>query len=63
MESNNIYQERLDKQKQLLQECQASKGFSSCLSCELIENCEIRDNYVKSVYASMNKGVDGGFEF
>ena len=63
MESNDIYQERLNKQKQLLQECQHSKGFSSCLSCQLIEDCEIRDNYVKSVYASMNKGEEGGFEF
>ena len=63
MESNDIYQEQLETQKQLLEECQHSKGLSSCLRCELINGCEIRDNYVKSVYASMNKGQDGGFEF
>lgn len=63
MESNDMYQDRLNQQKQLLQECQQSKGLTSCFDCELVEECETRDNYVKSVYASMNKGQDGGFEF
>jgi len=63
MESNDIYQEQLDTQKKLLEECQVSKGINSCMKCEKIIECELRDKYVKSVYASMNKGQDGGFEF
>ncbi|MBD3789080.1 MAG: hypothetical protein IE885_01720 [Campylobacterales bacterium] len=52
----------LEKKKQL-QECQASRGFESCLNCELVLNCELRDMYVVAVYDSMNKGQGGGFEF
>jgi len=63
MESNDIYQQKLDTQKRLLEECQASKEIDSCLKCQEILECEIRDNYIKSVYASMNKGESGGFEF
>ncbi len=63
MESNDIYQQKLDTQKKLLEECQISKGLKSCIKCEKIIECELRDRYVKSVYASMNKGQDGGFEF
>ncbi len=63
MESNDIYQQKLDIQKKLLEECQISKGLKSCIKCEKIIECELRDRYVKSVYASMNKGQDGGFEF
>jgi len=63
MESKDIYQEQLETQKKLLKECQASNNINSCMKCPKIIECELRDKYVKSVYASMNKGQDGGFEF
>lgn len=53
----------LDEPLKLLQECQASKKIDSCLQCEKILECEIREEYIKAVYESMNKGSGGGFEF
>ena len=58
-----IWQQRLDEQKAKLQECQASRQVDSCLQCDKVLDCEVRDNYVKAVYESMNKGEGGGFEF
>ncbi len=55
-------QELIEKTKKL-KECQASKGVTSCLKCELVIGCEIRNEYVDAVYLSMNKGQGGGFEF
>jgi len=46
-----------------LQECQKSNNLESCLNCDKILSCEIREIYIKAVYMSMNKGVTGGFEF
>ena len=46
-----------------LQNCQVDKNLQSCSSCEHYLNCELRTNYVKSVYNSMSKGDTGGFEF
>ncbi|DAB40914.1 MAG TPA: hypothetical protein CFH81_01015 [Sulfurovum sp. UBA12169] len=46
-----------------LQACQVSRELNSCLKCELVLKCELRDAYVISVYESMNKGESGGFEF
>jgi hypothetical protein len=46
-----------------LQNCQKQQQVRSCLSCNKIHDCEIRDRYVHSVYSSMNKGAGGGFEF
>ncbi len=46
-----------------LKACQQEKGLKSCLSCEKINDCELRDSYVKAVYESMSKGAGGGFEF
>jgi hypothetical protein len=59
----DIWQKRLDEQKLKLQECQKSMGVTSCLGCQKIFDCEIREHYVKAVYESMNKGEGGGFEF
>lgn len=53
----------LDKQLQTLKKCQYEHQTDSCLKCEKILNCTIRENYVVSVYESMNKGSGGGFEF
>ena len=43
--------------------CQEEKGLKSCSSCESYISCELRSDYVKSVYNSMSKGDTGGFEF
>ncbi len=46
-----------------LQDCQVDKNLQSCSNCEHYFNCELRTDYVKSVYNSMSKGDTGGFEF
>jgi hypothetical protein len=57
------WQELLDKELEKLALCQQSKNVDSCMKCQSILECEIRDIYVKAVYESMNKGSGGGFEF
>ncbi|MBL0686488.1 MAG: hypothetical protein JJV95_01950 [Sulfurospirillum sp.] len=57
------YQENLKNRKKELQECQKDKKIDSCMKCEKLFKCEIRKNYVKSVYESMSHGKTGGFEF
>ncbi len=52
-----------EEQMKVLLECQQKMGFKSCLACEKLIGCEIRNSYVKAVYESMNKGHGGGFEF
>jgi len=52
-----------DEAKAKLVACQREKGVESCLKCEKILGCETRQDYVKKVYESMNKGQGGGFEF
>ena len=52
------------KQKRIdLELCQKEKEVTSCLKCEKLLACELRDSYIKSVYDSMSKGKGGGFEF
>lgn len=46
-----------------LQECQVQKSMKSCSDCEHFLGCELRNDYIKSVYNSMSKGDTGGFEF
>ncbi len=53
----------LDKQIVILKKCQEEHQLNSCTPCPKIIECEIRKQYVKSVYESMNKGAGGGFEF
>ena len=53
----------LDQQLSVLKNCQKNNNIDSCFKCDKILNCEVRDNYIKSVYESMNKGSGGGFEF
>ena len=53
----------LDKQLAILQECHNTHNIDSCMKCDKILKCQIRDTYVKAVYESMNKGSGGGFEF
>lgn len=46
-----------------LQECQVQKALKTCSACEHFLSCELRSDYIKSVYNSMSKGDTGGFEF
>ena len=52
------------KQKKVeLETCQENHQVNSCLKCDLLLNCALRDSYIKAVYDSMSKGQGGGFEF
>ena len=53
----------LKNKKEELEICQKEHRVSSCMKCEKLLNCEIRDTYIKAVYDSMSKGKGGGFEF
>jgi hypothetical protein len=53
----------LEEQIKILQKCQQSYNFTSCSQCNQIIECTTRQQYIKSVYASMNKDSKGGFEF
>ena len=53
----------LDEMILKIQDCQRDKGVQSCSPCEHYIHCEVRLEYVKSVYNSMSKGDTGGFEF
>jgi len=53
----------LEQKKEELLRCQQEHQLSSCMKCDKLLACELRDAYVKAVYDSMNKGTGGGFEF
>jgi hypothetical protein len=53
----------LKQKKTELVSCQNEQGVDSCMKCEKLLKCELREAYVKAVYDSMNKGTGGGFEF
>ena len=53
----------LDEMIVKLQQCQKQKNMKSCSDCEYYLACELRTEYIKSVYNSMSKGDTGGFEF
>ncbi|MBL0708778.1 MAG: hypothetical protein JJW00_07025 [Sulfurimonas sp.] len=53
----------LDEMIDKLQTCQKEKSLKTCSLCEEYLACELRDDYIKSVYNSMSKGETGGFEF
>jgi len=57
------FEEALEEKIKLLKECQEKNGFKSCLKCDKLFECTLRDEYVKAVYESMSKGQGGGFEF
>lgn len=46
-----------------LKNCQEDQSIDSCLKCEMVIGCEIRNNYVKAVYFSMSKGEGVDFDF
>ncbi len=53
----------LDEMIKKIKECQQKNALESCSKCEHFLKCELRDDYVNSVYNSMSKGDTGGFEF
>ena len=57
------WQIALTQKKNELESCQNEKNLSSCMKCEKLLECDLRDAYIKSVYDSMSKGAGGGFEF
>ncbi|AKF24846.1 hypothetical protein YH65_05175 [Sulfurovum lithotrophicum] len=57
------WQIALKQKKTELEKCQKEHHVESCLKCEKLLNCEMRETYVKAVYDSMSKGKGGGFEF
>jgi len=57
------WQITLDAEVVILKQCQINKNVDSCMKCEKLLDCEVRDKYIKIVYESMNKGSGGGFEF
>jgi hypothetical protein len=59
----DLYEQKLQDQKEILQKCQDDKKVNSCLVCLEVIGCAIRKKYVLSVYESMSKGEGGGFEF
>jgi len=61
--NDDVFVQRLEEQKQLLQKCQKEQGIGSCMLCDKIIGCNLRKTYVNSVYESMSKGNTGGFEF
>ncbi|MDR3347478.1 MAG: hypothetical protein LBN32_02580 [Helicobacteraceae bacterium] len=59
----DAFEQKLVERKETLKNCQTDKQTNSCLQCEQFFQCEIRKAYVSAVYASMNKGGSGGFDF
>ena len=57
------WQVNLDAEIVILKQCQINHNLDSCMTCEKLLDCEVRDKYIKVVYESMNKGSGGGFEF
>ncbi len=61
--SKDKFEQHLDEMLIKLQACQVQKALKSCSDCEHYLSCELRTDYIKSVYNSMSKGDTGGFEF
>ncbi|MUU64953.1 hypothetical protein F7210_07055 [Helicobacter pylori] len=57
------YEERFNAALLKLQACQKEKQVASCLKCEKVLNCKIRNSYVDAAYESMSLGEAGGFDF
>ena len=63
MQQKDRFELHLDEMIVKVQSCQKAKELKSCSMCEFYLRCELRTDYVKSVYNSMSKGDTGGFEF
>ncbi len=62
-EQKDKFELHLDEMIVKIQACQVEKNLSTCSKCEMYLNCDLREEYIKSVYNSMSKGDTGGFEF
>jgi len=60
---DNRFDEILKEKSEKLKKCHQDKRVESCLNCEDMEKCQIREEYIKSVYQYMSKGESGGFSF
>ena len=60
---NSEPEDELDSITQALKTCQESNNLKSCMQCTSFLDCNLRKQYVLSVYNSMNKGNTGGLEF
>lgn len=63
MQPKDKFELYLDEMILKIKNCQKEKNLSSCSKCQHYLSCELRTDYVKSVYNSMSKGDTGGFEF
>jgi len=63
MQNKDKFELHLDEMIIKIELCQKEKELKSCSECEFFFSCELRSDYVKSVYNSMSKGETGGFEF
>jgi len=54
---------KLDQKLVEIKQCQVKESLDSCTPCDKFFGCDLRNKYVLAVYASMNKGSNGGFEF
>lgn len=68
----DVFERALETKLQELRACQSEKGLlpnqdnpqaPGCLGCENLDSCQLRQDYVKAVYKSMNKGQAGDFAF
>lgn len=57
------WQLALGQKKEELEACQKEHHVTSCMQCDKLLDCTLRDAYIKAVYDSMSKGKGGGFEF
>lgn len=62
-EIKDEYEQALEIKKEELIACQNQKNLKSCLPCSLVFECSLRKEYVETVYKSMSKGKEGGFDF
>lgn len=60
----NIYESNLHAAKIALQDCQQqTQNKLSCIDCEKLCECEIRDTFVKATYENMSQGASQDFNF
>jgi hypothetical protein len=57
------YEQKREEVRKQLEACQKERGVKSCLACQEVIGCDLRQGYVNAVYRSMSKGDTGGFEF
>ncbi|MDR0664586.1 MAG: hypothetical protein LBF86_03595 [Helicobacteraceae bacterium] len=57
------FETKREERREALYGCQQERGLTSCFICDRLFDCKTRSDYIDAVYASMNKGKAGGFEF